>query len=38
MKIESGARLEIMHRDDVIHRMIGSETLGFAHLAISLVI
>ena len=36
LQFESGARLEIMHRDDVIHRMIGGETLGFAHLAISL--
>ncbi|GGC79820.1 VOC family protein [Enterococcus wangshanyuanii] len=31
-----GARLEIMQREDVAHRTEANETLGFAHLAISL--
>ncbi|MGY3777072.1 VOC family protein [Isobaculum melis] len=36
LTFESGARLEIMQRADVIHRVIGGEALGFAHLAITL--
>lgn len=36
LQFESGARLEIIHRGDVIHRVTGGEILGFAHLAISL--
>lgn len=31
-----GARLELMQRKDVTQREVGKETLGFAHLAVSL--
>lgn len=36
LTFESGARLEIMYRQDITHQIVGGEILGFAHLAIAL--
>lgn len=36
LTFESGVRLEIMYRQDITHRIVGGEILGFAHLAIAL--
>ena len=36
LTFESGARLEIMYRQDITHRIVDGEILGFAHLAIAL--
>lgn len=36
LTFESGARLEIMYRQGIAHRIVGGEILGFAHLAIAL--
>jgi len=35
LTFEDGARLEIMTRPDIVHRIEGGEVLGFTHLAIS---
>ncbi len=36
LSFTDGARLEIMTRPDIKHRVLGGEVLGFTHLAIAL--
>lgn len=36
LSFETGARLEIMTRPDVIHRISGGEVMGYTHLAYEL--